>query len=398
MKVRKDNKGRILRQGESQRPDGRYVFKYVGADGNTRYKYSNTLTTHDPAPAGKKDGPCLRELERQVQLELLDSISPNTMTVLELAERYTSTRVGVRENTKMGYKTVLNFLRKDDFGNRKACSVTSLEAREWLIYLQRDKGKSYSSIHTIRGVLRPAFEIAVLDGAIRRNPFDFQLVQVLVNDSVTREALTPAQERRFLEFVKNDSHFCRYYDGILILFKTGLRISEFCGLTLDDINLEEGCFDVNRQLQRSSDMRYYIEQPKSKNGLRRLPMTSEVKEAFGRIIAARKTPEEEPEVDGVSGFLFLDKNGMPMVALHWEKYFQHAREKHNKIYREQLPLITPHVCRHTYCTRIVANGVSAPKVMYLMGHSSADFSYQNYTHLQYEDVREISEELEKNGL
>ena len=198
--------------------------------------------------------------------------------------------------------------------------------------------------------------------------------------------------------MKNDSHFCRYYDGILILFKTGLRISEFCGLTAGDINFSKGYFDVKRQLQRSSNMRYYVEEPKSKNGLRRLPMTSEVKEAFRRIIAARETPEDEPEVDGVSGFLFLDKNGMPMVALHWEKYFKHARDKHNKIYREQLPAVTPHVCRHSFCTRMVSNGVWAPKGMYLMGHSSADFSHQNYTHLQYEDVREIGEELEKNGL
>ena len=66
-----------------------------------------------------------------------------------------------------------------------------------------------------------------IDDLIRKNPFEFQLAAVVVNNSVTREAITRKQERAFLEFVAQDKHFCRYYDGIYILFKTGLRISEF---------------------------------------------------------------------------------------------------------------------------------------------------------------------------
>ena len=62
-------------------------------------------------------------------------------------------------------------------------------------------------------------------------------------------------------------------------------------------------------------------------------MTDEVADAFKRIISNRKKPKVEPMIDGYTGFLFLDKNEMPMVALHWEKYFQLAEEKHNKIYR-----------------------------------------------------------------
>ena len=61
-----------------------------------------------------------------------------------------------------------------------------------------------------------------------------------------------------------------------------------------------------------------------------------------RIIQNRKHPKIEPMIDGYSGFLFLDKNDMPMVALHWEKYFQHIREKYNSIYKIQMPCITPH--------------------------------------------------------
>ena len=74
------------------------------------------------------------------------------------------------------------------------------------------------------------------DDLIRRNSFDFELATVIINDSVTREAITADQERKFLEFVKQDSHFCRYYEGMFILFNTGLHISEFVGLTIKNID------------------------------------------------------------------------------------------------------------------------------------------------------------------
>lgn len=103
-------------------------------------------------------------------------------------------------------------------------------------------------------MVRPAFQMAVDDDLIRKNPFEFQLATVVVNDSVTREAITRKQQRAFLEFIKADKHFNRYYEGIYILFHTGLRISEFVGLTVSDIDLENGKINIDHQLQRKRNM------------------------------------------------------------------------------------------------------------------------------------------------
>lgn len=130
------------------------------------------------------------------------------------------------------------------------------DAKEWLIKLQREDGKSYSTLHTIRGVLRPAFQMAVDDDIIRKNPFDFLLANVVVNDSVTREALTRKEERAFLDFIKSDKHYSKYYDGMYILFKTGMRISEFVGLTVKDIDLENRTINIDHQLQRTGSKVY----------------------------------------------------------------------------------------------------------------------------------------------
>lgn len=387
MATRKDMKGRILRRGESQRKDGRYCFKYVDARGKTRSVYSWTLTTHDFTPKGKRSGPCLRELEQRIQRDLFDNVAPENMTVLELATKYTETKTAVRPTTRTGYKTVLNFLADNEFGGRRISDITTLDAKEWLISLQRDRGKRYSSIHTIRGVLRPAFQLAEEDDLIRRNPFNFELATILVNDQVAREALTPKQERRFLDFVRGDSHYSRYHDAFYILLNTGLRISEFCGLTAEDIDFERGSVCVSKQLQRSSDMRYYIERPKTSSGVRYVPMSVGVAECFRRVVANRPKPPIEPVVDGVSGFLFLDKNQMPRVALHWEKYFQYAVAKHNRIYKDELPKITPHVCRHTFCSKMARKGMDPVKLKYVMGHSDIDVTYNTYTHLGFDDVK-----------
>ena len=282
----------------------------------------------------------------------------------------------------------MNVLRKDSFGKQRIDKVKLSDAKAWLVKLQQVDKKGYSSIHTIRGVLRPAFRMAEADDLIRKNPFDFELASVIVNDSVTREAITRKQERDLLKFIKEDRHFCRYYDAIYILFNTGLRISEFCGLTKADLDFDAMRIKVDHQLQRTSKMEYIIEKPKTESGNRYVPMTEEVAECFRNIIRCRDNPKVEPMVGGYTGFLFLDKNDMPMVALHWEKYMQHIREKYNSIYKIQMPEVTPHVCRHTFCSNMAKSGMNPKTLQYIMGHSDISVTLNTYTHVGFDDVKE----------
>ena len=387
---RRDNKGRILRNGECQRKGGLYQYDYVGLDGKPKCVYSWKLEATDPLPKGKRKCLSLREKEREIQRNIDDGIVPygGHLTVTELVKKYTLQKTGVKESTRTGYKTVINILEKDDFGSIRIDKVKLSDAKEWLIKLQNEDGRSYSSIHTIRGVLRPAFQVAVDDDLIRKNPFEFQLVSVIVNDSVTREAITHDQKRKFLEFVKNDKHFSRYYDGIYILFFTGVRISEFCGITLNDIDLKAKTLTIDHQLVRTSQMKYVIETTETDSGKRVLPLQDEVCECFKRIIENRKKLKTEPMVDGKIGFLYFDKNNKPMVAMHWEKYFQHIVEKYNKIYRIQMPKVTPHICRHTYCSHNASAGMNPKHLQYLMGHSDISVTLNTYTHMNLEDARE----------
>ena len=393
---RRDNKNRILRTGESQEADGRYRFRYTDANGKRKSVYSWRLVATDSLPYGKRDNLPLREQEKIINRDLEDDILPDGggLTVLQLSKKYVATKTGVKHTTRAGYGTVLRLLERDPFGAKRIDRVRLSDAKEWLIKLQQVDKKSYSSIHTIRGVLRPAFQMAVDDDILRKNPFDFLIATVLVNDAVTREAISRKQERTFLEFVKNDSHFCRYYDGFYILFNTGMRVSEFTGLTISDVDMENRTINIDHQLQKTGTL-VYINTTKTNAGKRVIPMQDDVYECFERILARRPKLKVEPMIDGYSGFLWFDKDGKPMVALHWEKYFQHAVDKYNSIYRVQLPRITPHVCRHTYCSNMAKSGMNPKVLQYLMGHSDISVTLNTYTHLKFDDAKDEMEKMAK---
>ena len=216
--------------------------------------------------------------------------------------------------------------------------------------------------------------MAVDDDILVKNPFGFQLAGVLVNDAVTREAITKDQMRKFLKFVHDDVVYCKYYEVVYILFHTGMRISEFCGLTLKDIDLENRIVNIDHQLQRTSDMRYIIETTKTDAGTRKLPITEDVTQMFQAIIEDRVPPKVEKVIDGYSGFLFYDEND---------------------IYRVQMPNITPHVCRHTYCSNMAKLGMNPKTLQYLMGHSDVSVTMNVYTHIGFDDAEEELKRMEE---
>ena len=406
MATRRDSKHRVLRRGESIRQDGRYQFKYH-VNGKAHFVYSWRLEPTDKLPVGRKPCLSLRELEKQIGYDLDNRLDPvgKNITVNELVDRYLATKTGVKYNTQMNYNFVKNILKAHPFGDTKISRVKTSDAKLFLIKLQQEDGRGYSSVKTIRGVLRPAFQMAVDDDVLNKNPFGFQLAGVVVNDSVTREAITKEQMNKFLKFVHDDNVYCKYYEVIYILFHTGMRISEFCGLTISDIDLANNIVNIDHQLQRTSDMKYILDTTKTGAGTRKLPITQDVADCFRAILEDRKKPRYEKMIKGHTGFLFLDKNGNPEVAMHWQHRLNHMVKRYNDIYRVQMPNITPHVCRHTYCSNMAKSGMNPKTLQYLMGHSDISVTMNTYTHWgledaadelkKMEDVEKVRREMEK---
>ena len=381
---RKDKKGRIFRSGEGQRPNKTYFYRYHrNGDKKWCYVYAPTLEE-------------LRQKEEVIQRDLLDGIdyAGGEITVAELVDRYINLRRGLKENSMRAYGSAINRIHTDPFGSRMIRSVRLSDGKGWFVSLH-DKGLKQNTIGILQSVLRPAFEMAVDDDIIRKNPFKFKLSDVVPKDAYVRDALTKEQQEKYLQFVQDCGG--NYYDDIVILLGTGLRVSELYGLTRADIDFDRRCIHVRRQLCRTAEKPYFVTPPKTKSGIRNVPMTDAVYMALMRVVKARTHPKVELLVDGHSGFLFLDKSGMPKVAMHLENYMRGLQARFEKAYGKPVPRITPHVLRHTFCTNVQQAGLDVKSLQYLMGHSTASVTLDVYTHSDFESAerafRQIAEAL-----
>ena len=377
---RKDKKGRIFRSGEGQRPNKTYFYRYHrSGDKKWSYVYAPTLEE-------------LRQKEEVIQRDLLDGIdyAGGEITVAELVDRYINLRRGLKENSMRAYGSAINRIHTDPFGSRMIRSVRLSDGKGWFVSLH-DKGLKQNTIGILQSVVRPAFEMAVDDDIIRKNPFKFKLSDVVPKDAYVRDALTKEQQEKYLQFVQDCGG--NYYDDIVILLGTGLRVSELYGLTRADIDFDRRCIHVRRQLCRTAEKPYFVTSPKTKSGIRNVPMTDAVYMALMRVVKARTSPKVELLVDGHSGFLFLDKSGMPKVAMHLENYMRGLQARFEKAYGKPVPRITPHVLRHTFCTNVQQAGLDVKSLQYLMGHSNASVTLDVYTHSSFDSVERAFEQI-----
>lgn len=378
---RKDHKGRLLRTGESQRKDLTYQYRYTDVTGKRRTVYASDLQE-------------LRKKEKAIQKDVEDGINycEGNVTVIELLERYIALKQGVRHATKVGYNFVLNIAKKESFCYRTINTIRTSDAKLWLMKLQKD-GRGYSTITSIRGVVKPAFQMACDEDIIRKNPFDFPLAGVVVNDSKKRIALSREQQEIFMNFVKGDDHYCRYYDEFNVLLGTGMRVSEFCGLTISDLDFENRRIFVEKQLLKEKGGVYHVEKTKTESGVRYIPMSDEVYQSLKNILARRQKPKKEMLIDGYAGFLLLDKNGNPKVGLHLDHHMQWTMKKYRRTQQIPLPTITPHVLRHTFCTNMANAGMDLKSLQYLMGHSDAGVTMNVYTHASYDHAEKSMQRI-----
>lgn len=174
---------------------------------------------------------------------------------------------------------------------------------------------------------------------------------------------------------------------------TGLRVSELYGLTRADIDFDRRCIHVRRQLCRTAEKPYFVTPPKTKSGIRNVPMTDTVYIALMRVVKGKTSPKVELLVDGHSGFLFLDKSGMPKVAMHLENYMRGLQARFEQVYGKPVPRITPHVLRHTFCTNVQQAGLDVKSLQYLIGHSNASVTLDVYTHSSFDSVERAFEQI-----
>lgn len=402
-KARKDLRGRALKKGEIQRKDDlRYVYSYTDPLGRRKFIYANDLTE-------------LREKERKLQRDQLDGLdiyAQGKATINDTFDRYISTKYELRDSTKDGYLYFYDHFVRDNFGMKKLIEVKYSDVLQYYHYLMNDLNVSISSVETIHGLLHPTFNLAVRDDIIRKNPTDGVMAEISkkCNKEVgVRHALTRDQQRVFMDYMAKHPVYYHWWPLFTVLLGTGCRIGECLGLRWDDLDFEKRIISVNHSIvyrysTQKKDTMISVSLPKTKAGIRTIPMLDIVKDAFDIEKEEQAVTGENTQViDGMRGFIFCNRfkkvhnpqSVNDTIRRICKNY--NAEEVLNAKKEGREPIILPdfscHHLRHTFCTRLCETETNLKVIQDIMGHRDIKTTMNIYAEATQEMKQKSFENL-----
>lgn len=372
---RKDNKGRLLRTGESQRKDLSYMYRYKDNDSARKSVYAPTLAE-------------LREKEEEIAQRLRNGVVVGKkMTAVELVDAFLRVKQNIKDSTAFSYRIVFQYLKRHPLGGKSIQEISKIDVKSFFVDL-KEEGYHYGTLKILLTVMRQAFEQAVDDNFIQTNPCAFRLKDVMRKEQQTRNAISAADLKELLDFAK----ICKYnsyYNEIALIAYTGIRVSEACALTIDDIDFENNVININKQtvyLCRDGHYERKVETPKTPTSIRSIPMNATLRSILKDCIFVANERTSALVCNGYKNFLFLGSESRLQVAREVEDKLNQIVKLYNKKHNRSLPRVTPHVLRHTFCTESIVRGMDPKSVQYILGHSSSAVTMDVYTHVRQSDV------------
>ena len=303
----------------------------------------------------------------------------------ELLQKYLDEHKSWRPSTRNKKEYIIDAVNHHPLSTMKICDIKTSNIKAFYLALY-EKGLTRQTIVGYGHVLRPAFEMAVQDDWIRKNPCKFKLDFLPITNK-QKVALTPKEESLFLDFVQTNEKLAWYYDIYVLMLETGIRLSELCGLTLDDIDMKERRISINKQMCVPAAIngvrKLRIDVLKTDNGEREIFISDQAYTSLTRLLKRRKDNNfPERIIDGYSKFLLTSNRQSGIVTHAMIDYnLNKAVTLYNESHKQSLPHITPHIFRHTFCTRMIEKGMDIKTLQYLMGHADVKTTLDVYTHL-----------------
>lgn len=401
---RKDSKGRRLRDGEGQRKNGCYMYRYTDLLGARQVVYSWKLLPTDPLPKGKKEDVSLREKEKEIELMLKgeDSVQARTLTVNDVFDIYLRKKKhkgrALAETTKINYKSEWDKnIRNTVLGNKTIAEVRKAHVISLYENLL-ENGLSYGTVMFFHKLLNSVFNYAmdVLE-LIDKNPCRSALNSI-EGSQVETKTLTKSQDQALMDYVRN--YGGDMYVVFLLMRETMVRIGECIALTKSDIDTKNRSIIVDKQLQSykaDGDVHacLHISKTKGRN-IRRIPLTDEL---YSSLLDLAEHTTNNLTIDGVNGFLFT-KDGKAYTSSELRADMGKMVAEYN-IFADDTDKIegfTPKTLRHTGCTMYASEGMDVSVLQYIMGHKSSYTTMRFYKHVTEERVIDtFQDHINKNA-
>ena len=383
---RKDNKGRVLFKGETQRKDGRYAYSYTDQLGKRHSIYDKDLVK-------------LRLKEKEIHRRMDDGLDPakaDRITVNQMFDRYISLKYDIKPSTRENYIYMYEKYIRESFGKKKLSKVRYSDVKAFYYSLINERGFKPASMEIAHTLLHPTFNMAVRDGYLNRNPTDGVMGEIKKShqwEHKKRHALTIEQQSAVSTFLDTHEDYRGWRPIITALIGKGMRIGECLGLRWEDIDFKANEIDVNHNLIYRKNLdgkcENHVNSPKTESGKRRIPILEGVKDALLEELELQRCIGFcKDEIDGYSGFIFSTCENHVYTpesvnraikriytAYNEEETFIAKKEHRDPIL---LPHFSAHVLRHTFCTRLCENETNLKVIMDIMGHSDIQTTMNIY--------------------
>ena len=384
---RKDNKKRVLKEGEYQRQNGTFEFKWRDALGNRHSIYAKTLEK-------------LREKELDILRASLEGIrtDSNIVTVNDLYKLWKDLKRGLKENTFQNYMYMYTQFVEETFGKAKIKDIKRTDVRAFYNTLSEQYGLKTNTIDSLHTVLHQVLELGVENEYIRYNPSDGalkELKRACNKESIRVKALTKEEQNLFTEFLKKPGKYNRWYPIFIFMLWTGMRVGEATGIRWCDIDFENDEITVDHTLvffahKEHNKCIYAINTPKTEAGKRTIPMLPIVKDA---LLMERQLQKEfgiecKSVIDGYTNFVFLNRYGevhnigtlnKALNRIIRDCNFAQIDKTNSQDNVTLLPRFSNHSLRHTFTTRMCEAGVNIKAMQDILGHKDAETTLQIYT-------------------
>lgn len=400
MTRRKDSKGRVLYEGESQRPTGTYQFKW------TESGKRHTISARTLAE--------LREKEEQLQREQALGIMTDNryQTVNDLFDVWVRLKKGLKDNTYRNYCYMYNQFVHPTFGHRKLKSLKFSDIKGFYGSLYDDKGLRPNTIDVVHNVLQQVIQIGVNDGYLVNNPCNGALKELKVahnKDVEKRHALTLQEQQLFEDFLYNNARYKHWYPIFYTMLHTGMRVGECTGLRWEDVDLDRGEINVNHTLVyyckgKENGCAFAVNSAKTEAGNRIIPITKDVikvleaEKEYQRLIGVKSNSI----IDGYSDFVFVNRFGHVQYFGVLNKALRRIIRDCNYAVLESgnenavtLPPFSCHTLRHTFATRAVEKGVNVKALQEILGHKDIETTLNIYAESTLDFKRSEMLKLEK---
>ncbi|WP_314961714.1 site-specific integrase [Peptostreptococcus stomatis] len=384
MKKRYDHKRRLLKEGEYQRSDGRYEYRWKDKAGKRHSIYDNDLRG-------------LRDKKKDIINKSIDGVyrGNSRESLNDFYEIWKDIKRGIRDNTFKNYIYMYERFVKNDIGKIKIVDIKRSDIKSFYIYLAEKRKLKISTIDCIQNVIHQILELAVEDDYIRYNPADKAMKELkkTYNDVNKIKSLTIGEQKIFEEFIHSSNRFRIWEPIFSIMLWTGMRVGEVLALQWDDIDIENRLINVNKTLVYYSKGKgvgntYAINDTKTSAGTRKIPMTEKVRIMFIQQKELTKNNNFKclSKIDGYSDFIFLNRFGHVLNSSVLNKTLKRIIRACNmervetlKIGDKLLPYFSNHTLRHTFTTRMCEAGVNIKVMQSILGHSSVEITLDIYT-------------------